>query len=357
MSKTSESVSVVETKQGASTRVRNWAFTVSKPTDVQLIHLEQPPFKDMVDWAVFAIEYGDENDNLHIQGCIRFLHGKTWSAVRKVLGLKAGDELAQFKSTPAANVAYCRKGKQSHAEWDSDGVDGENYGLDYKPLIELGTPPKYGDDKKNQWHDIRDAIELGWSDLEICARWPMEGMKNAAAIANYRLLWDRKHAQWRNVEVVYVWGKTGTGKTRAITEKYGYPNVYRVTNYNSGAFDMYDGQDIIMFEEYRSSFKLEQMLNYLDGHPVELPCRYANQLLKATKIFIVTNIPLNEQYPKFHDGYESEGRKNSWDALNRRITGEIYCEEGVNLTPADLPLLGDEILQFLQHENKELIEV
>ena len=309
-------------------RSRGWAFTVSKPTDEQIIHFEQPPFDGVVKWGVFALERGDLNEGLHIQGAIQFVNAKTWTAVRKLLELKPGDELAEFKASQATNAAYCQKGRQSKEEWNEFGVEGENYGLDVDILKIIGEPPKPGEAKVNQWDDIRQAIENGWSDMDIVAKWPQEGIRCQSAIAKYRLLFDRANADWRDVKVYYIHGETGTGKTSSICRHFGYPNVYRVTNYNSGAFDMYDGQDVILYEEFRSSFKLEQMLNYLDGHPVEIPCRYANKLLKATKIFIVTNIPLCEQYRSFHDPYASEGKRRSWDAFNRRIEAEVELKDG-----------------------------
>lgn len=38
-------------------------------------------------------------------------------------------------------------------------------------------------------------------------------------------------------------------------EKYGYANVFRVTNYKH-PFDQYKGQDDIMFEEFQSSIPI-----------------------------------------------------------------------------------------------------
>ena len=101
---------------------------------------------------------------------------------------------------------------------------------------------------------------------------------------------------------------------------------------------MYQGQDVVVFEEFRSSFRLEQMLNYLDGHPVELPARYANQFAKFTKVFIVTNIPIDDQFVSFHNGHESEGKKRSWDAFTRRITCEIEFD-GTGLGKQNLEVL------------------
>jgi len=322
-------------------RARTWAFTISKPTELQMVHIEnlqESKFK----WFLCAIEKGDINENMHLQGCFSLKNASTWTAVYRLLNLKGGDYLSEQKSSQVTNVAYCSKGKQSHAEWEIDGVDGENYGVDFQPLTVIGSLPKLGESKVSQWDDIRQAIENGWSDLEICARWPQEGIRSKAAIRGYRLMWQRVHQEWRDVEVVYLWGTTGTGKTRAVTAKYGYPNVFRVTDYSKGAFDTYDNQDVVVFEEFRSSMRLEKMLNYLDGHPVELECRYANQFLMAKKIFILTNIPISEQYPRMHDEYSSVGQMNSWEAFNRRITHVIEAREGDSLSPADLPILGGE---------------
>lgn len=325
-------------------RSYSWACTISKPNphQVDYIHDLEGCNGHLFKWFICAGEYGSENGNFHYQIAFSLKNAKSWSAVRRLLQLKDGDHLEEQRASQVSNVLYCRKGMQSHEEWVAEGIDGPNYGDNVNIIVEFGNPPEMGEAKTSQWDDIRRAVENGWSDMEIVARWPQEGIRCANAIAKYRLMVDRSRAEWREVQVVYIHGVTGTGKTRSVMQKYGYPNVYRVTNYNSGAFDMYNGQDVVVFEEFRSSFKLEQMLNYLDGHPVELPCRYANQLLKATKIFIITNIPIEEQYPNFHNGYESEGQKQSWAAFQRRISAIISVEEGQTLTVDDLPILAEE---------------
>ena len=45
-------------------------------------------------------------------------------------------------------------------------------------------------------------------------------------------------------------------------QKYGYSNVYQVTNYEH-PFDGYQGQNVIIFEEFRSSLKIDDMLKFL----------------------------------------------------------------------------------------------
>lgn len=78
-------------------------------------------------------------------------------------------------------------------------------------------------------------------------------------------------------------------------DAYGYSNVYRVTDY-AHPFDSYDCEDVIIFEEFRSSLPLGCMLNYLDIYPIKLPARYANKQACFTKIFIISNWELERQY-------------------------------------------------------------
>jgi hypothetical protein len=117
----------------------------------------------------------------------------------------------------------------------------------------------------------------------------------------------------RDVSVTYIYGRTGTGKTRSVMDAYGYSNVYRVTDY-AHPFDSYDCEDVIIFEEFRSSLPLGCMLNYLDIYPIKLPARYANKQACFTKIFIISNWELERQYQELQ-----VTDKESYNAFLRRI--------------------------------------
>ena len=118
---------------------------------------------------------------------------------------------------------------------------------------------------------------------------------------------------FRDLEVTYISGPTGLGKTRSVMEKYGYEEVFRVTDYEH-PFDSYKGQNVLVFEEFRSSLKISDMLNYLDGYPLELPCRYSNKIACFTKVYIISNIDLSEQYLSVQ-----EEHYETWRAFLRRI--------------------------------------
>lgn len=107
-------------------------------------------------------------------------------------------------------------------------------------------------------------------------------------------------------------------------ERYGYGNVYRVTN-NKYPFDGYRGQDVIVFEEFHDSFPIQEMLILLDGYPLDLPCRYNNKVACYTKVYLLTNVDLREQYLNV----QRESRE-TWNAFLRRINAvKVFDENGL----------------------------
>lgn len=145
--------------------------------------------------------------------------------------------------------------------------------------------------------EVFQMIEEGASNAEILQTIPSAFTKLQHIEKARQTLLEEKHRnEFRELTVSYIFGKPGTGKTRYVMEKYGYSNVFRITNYTH-PFDSYAGQDVVLFDEFRSSLQISDMLNYLDGYPVSLPCRYADKVACYTKVFIISNIPLCDQYP------------------------------------------------------------
>lgn len=123
---------------------------------------------------------------------------------------------------------------------------------------------------------------------------------------------------FRKLDVTYIWGKTGTGKTRGVMEKYSYSGVYRVTDY-AHPFDSYAGEDVLLLDEYSNNFKIRDLLNFLDGYPLNLPCRYTNRVACYTKVYIISNLCLSRQYPDMQ--FDSPA---TFSALLRRIRRVIH---------------------------------
>lgn len=180
---------------------------------------------------------------------------------------------------------------------------------------EYGEMPLERQGARNDITDLYDMIKDGMSDFEILEENPNYLLQIDTLEKVRQTFRQNKYKnEFRELTVTYVWGKTGTGKTSSIMEQYGFENVFRLTNYLHGGFDSYKGQDVIIFEEFNSNFKIQDMLIYLDGYPVELPCRYVNKVACFTKVYIISNVDLTQQYLKV----QSESPE-TWKALLRRI--------------------------------------
>lgn len=133
----------------------------------------------------------------------------------------------------------------------------------------------------------------------------------------------RYRDEFRNLEVTYIFGPTKTGKTRGVMEKHGYSCVYRATDY-SHPFDRYAAEPVMCFDEFRSSLMMGDMLDYLDGYPLNLPARYAQRVACFTTVYIISNIDLSEQYPNIQVDEPA-----TWKAFLRRISKIIeYRADG-----------------------------
>lgn len=177
---------------------------------------------------------------------------------------------------------------------------------------EYGEMPLDKAQKNNQIsEDVLEMLKDDYDFKDIIEKYPSYMTKISHLEKAKQLFLANKFSDtFRNLEVTYISGETGTGKTRSVMEHYGYKNVYKITNYQH-PFDNYDGEDVILFDEFRNSLPLSDMLQYLDGYPCKLPARYSDRYACFTKVYIISNISLNKQY--------EDAKQEDWCAFVRRI--------------------------------------
>lgn len=135
---------------------------------------------------------------------------------------------------------------------------------------------------------------------------------------------DNMNKNFRDVEVTYLYGKTGVGKTHMIYHSHNPQDVCRITSYrkNGVVFDGYTDEDILVFEEFHSQIEIAEMLSYLDIYPLRLPARYNDRTAMYTKVYIVSNLALEEQYVNVQ-----KRSPEVWRAFLRRINRIIELTE------------------------------
>lgn len=287
-------------------RSRKFQLTINNPTDSGFDH---DKINELVQgqtgliYFCMADEIGESGTyHTHIYVC--YVNAMRFSTLKNLFPT-AHIEVAN--GTSQQNKEYVFK----QGKWEKDKkaetqVDGTQF--------EYGEMPVERKGQRNDLSDLYDLIHSGMSDYEILSM-NQNYMLQLEKIQKVRrvLLSEKYKHTYREMDVTYIYGETGSGKTRGVLEEYGYDKVYRITDYLH-PFDSYEMQDIVMFEEFRSSLKIQDMLNYLDGYPIELPCRYENKVACYTKVYIISNISPEEQYRQVQ--VES---KETYNAFMRRI--------------------------------------
>lgn len=185
-------------------------------------------------------------------------------------------------------------------------------------FYEHGEVPKEKEEKNPRMSKLIEDIREGKQAVEIIDESPEFAFRvRDLEILREALLSEKFKNENKEVFVSYLYGASGTGKTKSIYEKHAAKDICRITNYRQGkgiSFDGYNGQDVLVFEEFNSQIPIEEMLNYLDIYPLSLPARYTDRTACYTKIYITSNLPLREQYQDVQ-----EYRPETWKALLRRI--------------------------------------
>lgn len=285
---------------------RKWLLTINNPIEKGFTHekikTELSKMKSVVYWCMSDETGAEGTFHTHVymvaSSAIRAttVHNRFTGAHRDIA-----------KGTSQQNRDYVFK----EGKWKDSEKGTTNHRETHE---EWGEMPIERQGARNDLADLYDMIKQGVSTYEILEQSPQYIMQiDKIERVRQVVLEEKNKDQWRTLDVTYIWGLTGTGKTRSVMEKYGYSKVFRITDYEH-PFDGYKGQDVIVFDEFRSSLQLNAMLDYLDGYPVELRARYTNKQACYTKVFIISNIDLREQYFNI----QREERK-SWDAFVRRI--------------------------------------
>ncbi|MFR0589078.1 hypothetical protein ACLUWG_04450 [Bifidobacterium apri] len=77
----------------------------------------------------------------------------------------------------------------------------------------------------------------------------------------------------RDIEVYYLYGQTGVGKTSYVMNKYAPEDVYRVSDYQH-PFDGYENQKVLLMDEFAGTLPFDQLLNVTDRWRTTLASRY-----------------------------------------------------------------------------------
>lgn len=304
---------------GNNTQSRKWSLVINNPLEAgldhaairEILHRFSPAYFCMADEIATTGTY-----HTHI-----FLYSPSPMRFSTIKGRFPTAHIEKAYGSAKDNRDYIRKeGRWADTEKAETSVPGtfEEWG-DLPAEKEEASPDKYR---------LLQSLREGMTSLEAVEDNP-DRFYHYREIETVRqsILEDTYSTIMRQVEVTYLFGASGTGKTRGIFERHNPKSICRITDYggkNGVRFDSYRGQEVLVFEEFHSQIPISAMLNYLDIYPIMLPARYNDRVACYTTVYLTSNIPLEAQYQEIQR-YQLE----TWYAFLRRIHNVIeYLPDG-----------------------------
>lgn len=285
-----------------NTQGRRWMLTINNPVETDEEFENYLNGLEHIKYSIFSREKGEIEGTIHFQAFLIFTIGKRFSTIKNYFP-KA--HIEQARGTNLQCREYCSK-KETHISgpYENGQFAEERARTDKQGFLQMAC--------------------AGLSDKEIRDLYPslyLDKYKEIPSIYRRNLKEQFKN-KFRDVEVTYIYGPSRSGKTSYIYNKYQSSEFYRVTIYNNSAFDDYKDEDVIVFDEFNSSFKITDMNHYLDRYYIPLPARYDNRFSMYTKVYIISNLPLSKQYVD-----DQERRPEIYDAFVKRINNIVRIDE------------------------------
>jgi len=295
-------------KMKEQNKARNYQLTINNPdkNGFSKEKIIETLLKKNPIYFCFAYEIGS-NETLHIHIYVCFRSPMMFATIKKAF---APAHIEPAYGTAQENRDYITKtGKWENTEKAETSVA--------ESFFEYGDLPK-SQDRTTLMAKVVIDVENGLSTAEIIKNTPNLAFRVKEIDTLRDILLSEIYSKInRDITVIYVYGDTGMGKTYSIFSEHEAIDVCRITTYQRDRtkFDQYHGQPVLVFEEYRSQIPLPEMLSYLDKYPLLLPARYNDHVACYTKVYIVSNIPLEDQYH-----FEKLNEPQSWEAFIRRIS-------------------------------------
>lgn len=270
-----------------SLRGRNYAFTFYPTQEDYTTDI----YKSLhIKYILYGEEICPTTQKLHYQGCVIFENAITFSGAKKKLSkiFDSTIHLENMISDFDKNEKYCKKDDKWFEWGDKPAPQG-----DRSDIKEIVTLAKQG----SKIIDIIDNVNINYQTLKFTEN-----------IFKYL---NPPRPILKNLKVIWLWGKSGTGKTSFVYEN--FEDIYRPIT--EKWWCGYDGNKTILLDDFRTNFcGFTRLLQLTDIYPFQVETKGGSRHVQYDTIVITT--PYNH-YTTFQDEHEEDLLQ-----LTRRITDE-----------------------------------
>jgi len=263
--------------------VRNVCFTWNNPPETAEATLRA--WKPMT-YCCFGREKG-ESETPHLQGYAELRSDHSWDKVHRAL---PGVHVEARKGTQQQATAYCKK----DGDW-----------------VEWGTPKESAQGKRTDLQKVADLVKSGAPVKRVAEEYPDTFIKFHKGIIALKMILIQPRDSPPNVTVLH--GATETGKSRKAREI--CSNAWVWHPQSEKWFDGYEGQDNVIFEEFRGQLPFGMLLSLLDRYDCRVQYKGGSCEFRAINICITSPLPPTKWYNP-----EDLRADEKLDQLLRRIT-------------------------------------
>lgn len=238
----------------------------------------------------------------HLQGYIQCKRKPTYTAFNKaVFGTKSQNYAHIMASTDYATAeqaaGYCKKGDKPSRRDETPGNE-----LYYTEPADSWRGFELGElvikTKQGQRIDLEEHVEklmtgeMKCTDFltpELAGVYHQYG-RTFKAVEEQAM--KKRHNKWREVHTVVLLGDAGVGKSSYVYKKHGYDNVFKIDSDCTPQFlcDGYDGEAILLIDDFKGWIRYGTMLDLTQGHPMKLNIKNGRTYKAWDIIYITSNV-------------------------------------------------------------------
>jgi len=244
-------------------KFRNFCFTLHDYNDNDIFNINNlnNDNNNICNYIIYGKETCPNTGRKHLQGYIQCNQQYRYSEIKSKF-LNDRIHIENAKGSWIQNYSYCTKDNE---------------------YTEIGIPKKQG--KRNDIIAIKELFNRGWTMSQL-----MEYTDN---YQNIRMI--EKMIQYKKLdnkyydrEVIYIYGKSGSGKTTMAYNIINPDNFWRNNN-DLKWFDGYDSNHDVIIDEFRDNFcEFSLLLQLLDNYMIRVPIKGGFTIWNPKKIIITS---------------------------------------------------------------------